>query len=756
MDLSVTGPGHLPMVPAYPDIMVRLEGYSVTLNQVLTWTEGASLSKGTTWDRTTEASHSDTSESSWEAGAEVSVKFGKDWGGEVKVHGNYGQGSSSTSSTSTSVSTGGSILSEQNWSSSRTENPVDAARVKLFLKVHNKGTAVASNLRPAFTLKIGGRNVATIVPSAQVNLLEPGGVYPAPVGVYWVVDSTQSGAPLSLTLSELQALESGASVSITLTQMAADVMRLNPSTGAYESAGDWNEYMARVRAVSASLFFDRGDGNTVSALVYAHNSTTSPVVTLGDALVWATKARQDPVTREVFVSYYDEATRRMREASLKGWRIAVDGDTFEANGFSLAKPMPDGFDIASLRLSPKSRVIAKAPREQVPKATPAPSILSAQFDPAKGTVSAVTSDYNGIRSVVFVDSKGNVHEMKPDLPESSFYVYAPALDTESFSEGYQFAGTERVRATNVDGQEMMMTVKVRYTDPVPKAPEFVLVKVDFAQHRIYAKIKSDLPLKADDPDSAFVRIYGGGFNVVKDFSKGYCDMVRVVDWFDDSMGWVCPIPDWRGFESIKGARIVAYAGPDFKTIRDIVEGDLRPPHMSGQGRLNAVFHPRDGAAASGSDWANPWGELIEWLNIDSGAVYYHFGPYLPRGSLFQQFQHASIALGVSEAGPLPHFAILLRSRYLGGQGVSVDYYSLTREELATMMADAQPATDQVIACEPSPAQYVFIYQTASGLYGKMLVKCSGWYGVSNYRGDPLGYGKVANAEYEFLTFNESD
>ena len=92
---------------------------------------------------------------------------------------------------------------------------------------------------------------------------------------------------------------------------------------------------------------------------------------------------------------------------------------------------------------------------------------------------------------------------------------------------------------------------------------------DFAEHRIYANIKSDLPLKADNPDSAFLRIYGGGFNVENDFSEGYCEMVRVANWFEDPMGWVCPIPKkWDKFETIKGARIVAYAGPDLKKIWD--------------------------------------------------------------------------------------------------------------------------------------------------------------------------------------------
>ena len=53
MDVLVRSPGNLPMVPAYPNIVVRLEGYEVTLNAEITHSEGGSLAEETNWSRQT-------------------------------------------------------------------------------------------------------------------------------------------------------------------------------------------------------------------------------------------------------------------------------------------------------------------------------------------------------------------------------------------------------------------------------------------------------------------------------------------------------------------------------------------------------------------------------------------------------------------------------------------------------------------------------------------------------------------------------
>ncbi|MCC6653431.1 MAG: hypothetical protein IT348_19925 [Candidatus Eisenbacteria bacterium] len=740
MDPSVTSPGNLPMVPAYPDIEVRLEGYSVTLNQVLSWSKTASLAQGTTWDRRAETSHSSTTEHNWGTAFSATARLGVNAGKELSVSVNYGGRHESTSGSSNSVSSGGSILSTQTWASASTQNPIDAARIKLYLKVRNKGTAVASNLKPAFTLKIGGRNVATIVPGGtQVNLLEPGGVYPAAPGVYWVVNSNASGEPLSLTLAELRALESGAPVSITLTQMSADVMLRNPATGAYQSAGDWNEYMARVRAVSANLFLDRGDGNTVRAMVYADNSVTSPIVTLGDALVWAGKARQDPATGEVFVSYFDEATSATREASLAGWRFAVDPDTYRANGFSEATPVPAGFDISTLRLLPRSYVVAKAPRAQVPGARSAPSIQSAWLDPITGSVNVVVGDYNGIRSVEFVDRNNQVRVMRQDLPESSFYVYTPAQDTANYPTGYEFNSTERVRVTNVDGQSDDKSFIAQYSAAALQKPTIDSISVDFLNKRIYVRVTSDLPLE-------FVSIFG------ESFTGGVCEMQRVLNWFEDPKGWVCegadlpyPFVGWN-FSNIQGSRVVAYAGPDLVAVEAIEEVDV-DTHTSGRGRMKAIFVP-----IFENLWTVGFDEIFDTIDLDTGAVGYITGAYRPSDSVIGPPSDAWIKMGTDAGGPILFFNFSFQSQHLGKQGdPGVDYGSLTRGEIQKKLDATAPSfASRRIQCDSSAN--VFIYRTADGRYGKLRLMCDTWWRGTDSHHDRVMTGQIASAEYEFATF----
>ena len=476
MDVTVDEPGSLPMVPAFPDIAVRLEGYAVALNKEITWSQGESLGEGSEWSRSVEASHSHTSESNWETGVEVGMKFEFEsiipsFECEVKTHQNWGGSSSQTNSTTTAHSTGGSILSEKNWSKATTTNPTDAAHMKLFLKVYNNGTAVASNIIPTFTLKIGGHNIATFEQgNAQINLLEPGGVYPASPGVYWVVDSIDTGAgvaPISLTLDELKALESGAPVSITVTQALADVMQRNLQTGVYESVGDWGEYKARIEAVSALVFADLGDGNYIRSHVYADDGPTAPVVTVGDALLWATGGYFDP-DGNLVVRYRDYRTGWVEERTIaqeglgNTWTLALDSRTYEANGLTWDETTgvwdPPVTEPQNLRLNPDSLLILKAPSEEV-FGGGEPSIHSAYFDRSVGAVFVSADDYTGVKTVAFIDKNSNSTDMYEWVQGASFYVYYPV--------DYDFDGTETVCATNMNDAQTCSEITGVYLAETP-------------------------------------------------------------------------------------------------------------------------------------------------------------------------------------------------------------------------------------------------------------------------------------------------
>jgi len=749
MDVSVKAPGDLPMVPAYPDIYVRLEGYSVTLNQDITWTEGNSLSQGTTWDRTSESNHSNTTEKNWEVGVSTTAGFSMTGpSGSVTYHANYGEKYGSSSGSSYSVSSGGSILSEQNWSRASTSNPTDAAHIKLYLKVYNKGTAVASNVIPTITLKIGGHNIDTFEQgNAQINLLEPGGVYPETPGVYWVVDSVDTGAvvaPITLTLGELRALESGAPVSITLTQMAADVMLRNPQTGAYESVGDWNEYMARIRAVSANLFFDRGDGNFIRSYVYAGDSLTSPVVTLGDAMVWAAKGRQDPDTGEVFITYYDEATQSPVETSIDGWHFAVDGGTHKANGFSIDNPMPADFNIANLRLNPSSVVVAKAPRDQVPGEGTPPDILAAYFDPTTESVTAVASDYNGIAKVEFVDKLENARPMQEDIPGSSFYVYAPSHDSTNYPDGYEFNGAERVRVTNVKGDSTERMFIQVYSPPTPQPPVITSVLVDLQQSKLYAHVESDTPLGAEP---TFVRVYGGAFDT---FTKGYCEMNPVSNSWEDPTGWVCDLdPNWTDFSPpLEGSKVVAYAGPGLVAIHNVTAADMYV-NTNGQGTM-WTMREMDGL------YPNTYKEVFDAIDLDTGDPYWYKSTSLldTNFALNDQPGYEAVDAYMKLYNKYYlYFRFSIDSAYYGKDGdPGIDFNAIKRGDIMNVPSASWSSGGKDWDITRAVGA-IYVYKTPDGKYGKLRINNFSWWTGGQTIHDiyiwPVSTGGI---DYKFVTF----
>lgn len=538
MDVAVHSPGNHPLIPAYPNLVMRLAGYAVTLNEDVTYAEGESLSKGQSWTRSTQATYSRTQESHWEAGFEVG------WSG-TGPHSvfsfSYGESHASTNTTSTGTSTGASVLSEANWSKARSANPTDAARMKLLLKVENRGSAPASNIVPTLTLRVGGVNVATFEPgNSQINMLEAGGTYPAEEGVYWVVDSIDTGTgvvPLSLTMGELRALESGAPVSIAMTQVKADVMVMDEN-GRWQSAGDCNEYVARCDAVCANVRFDMLDGSCVHYLVYAHDSRTAPPVSLRDALDWV-GVDEDDVIRYVDKDGIPAAT------SLEGWKFVLDPDTLEANGYDLAqggRPTPD-FAEEDMLLGPDSVVLVKAPRDP---AVPGPQIHFGYVDPESLEVKCCVSDYEGIMRVALRDATGTLDLTLDEEVEGTGF-FSGWLDAGQVREDVELWFTAR----NLDGEVAEREAGRLYVYRGPWAPDIVLTRHDVPNHELYANVKSSAP---HDPRSAvqWVRAYHPAL------PNDYVELQTVVNSYEDPHGFACKLPvDFTG----EGIKVVAYVEP---------------------------------------------------------------------------------------------------------------------------------------------------------------------------------------------------
>jgi len=599
MDVAVQTPGDDPCVPAYPNIVVQLMSYAVTLNEEITYTDGGSLAKGSTWNRETSLTASRSTELNWEFGVET--KIGMSAAGpsaSVSTHYSFGGAYTSTQTTSTAVSAGASVLNEKNWSRARCMNPTEAAKIKLCLKAHNFGTASASNIIPTLTLRIGGINVATFEPgNAQINMLVPGGTYPSEPNVYWVVDSVDTGAgiaPLVLTLDELRALERGAPVSITVTQLLADVTLATEEHG-WASAGDANEYLARCEAVSANIHVEVGDGSFVHYLVYADDSSSAPKMTLRDALRCIGMSEQGTL-------FYRDATGAPSATSLGNYTFVFDRATLAANGWDVSTspitPPPGEATIADIVLNPDTTLFVKSPREL---SDTGPVIYYANADPQTREVTLCTSDYQGIGSVMFLDKGGdpfvdeddNPIQMVEEIPDSGFY-YLIVPDPD-----YVFEGTERVIVTNIINEEAERTVDIVYYEepPQPEAPLFNTVQLDIAV------APPELYVNVTNPNPMFPIKWVKVFHTELD--GGVLEMGPPVNAYEDPDGWVATLPDGWPYTDLK---VVAYIQPGIWSEVLLSPEDVTKAVRSGTLTMYGEF-----------DWTGTDEWQTSTLNFDTGG-----------------------------------------------------------------------------------------------------------------------------------------
>jgi len=437
-----------------------------------------------------------------------------------------------------------------------------------------------------------------------VNLLEPGGTYPPSTGVYWVVDTIDTGAgviPIALTMNELRALESGAPVSITLTQMAADVMQRDEE-GIYRSVGDWNEYKARITPVSADLYYDIGDGNFVHSLVYAGDSPTTPTVTLGDAIVWAAGGYFHPITGAVMAQYTDQKTGSVKNVSLADWQFCFDEQTYRANGLEPGVEPPEGFDLFMMRIYPFTTVIAKPPRDMLPHGHESFAIHYAFFDASTGRVNVVATDYRGIKKVEFVDRELSPSLMSEDIPGSDFYGYNPNADPVKYPYGYVFSGDERIIVTNLDDDSIEMSLSEIYLPSVilPVAPLIRNVRLDIINDYIYAQVEPD---PAFFPQWVSVFYQTGGYALEQEIP-----MDPVTTWYKDEQGYVGEL----SCDYVLGdSQLVAYVQPDVYSEREITVTDEVYSKNFGQFTLQAHF-----------DWTATDYYSIQGIDLDTGQTYY--------------------------------------------------------------------------------------------------------------------------------------
>jgi hypothetical protein len=427
MDVSVRSPGSSPMIPAFPNIVVRMIGYTVTLNADITETNGTVHEYGSTWNQSVEQSSASTKETHWELSEKVSASL-TDFGVEVGY--SYGESESETRTRGTSRSSGGQMSNATQWSRATCTNPVAAAQIKFTFEVRNAGTCVAKDVRITQNLLIGDRAVATLTyPEAPdtIPFLEPN-----EAKTTWVHERM-------LTLEELRALRTGMPVTTEVTTVSAKVVRKVGSD--YVDVNEWGLYYIGAKAVSARLFMDLGKGNTTEQFVYAGKADGLPTVTLGDALIWAANGRHDSV-KGPMVSFYQPDGSLGTPAALDGWYFSLDRATHDRIASYVQQN--SAFNFFDTVILPGSIIVAKAP-----PVDPTPRLRWVELSPRAGTVRAYVDDYffrDPTRlKVDFLDKYGVEHRMAW-VPAEGFYACDCPLNNDGTP--YFKDGSEKIVASN--------------------------------------------------------------------------------------------------------------------------------------------------------------------------------------------------------------------------------------------------------------------------------------------------------------------
>ncbi|MCE5264940.1 MAG: hypothetical protein LLG97_15595 [Deltaproteobacteria bacterium] len=427
MDVTVMSPGNNPMIAAFPNFIVRMVGYTVTVKTAITETNGTVHEVGSTWEQSVEQSSSSTKETHWDLSTSVSASYSlTDIGVSVEVGYSYGESTSKTQTRGTSSSRGGQMSNATEWSRATCVDTANAAEITFTFEVQNVGTCVAKEVRITQNVLIGDKNIRTMTSPENA------------IGQLTVNETrTWSSDVLTLTLDQLRALRMGVPVTVEVSNVAAKVVKRVGSD--YVDVNDWGLYHTAAKNVSTQLFMDLGDGNTTEQLVYAGKADGSQVVTLRDVLIWAANGQDSPEGPKV--RFYKPDGTLGNLAPLSGWYFSMDKATYDGNSSNVQTP---GFNFFDMVIRPGSLIVAKAP-----PVMPTPRIRWGELSPRQGKVKAYVDDYffrdPVLLEVSFVDKYGASHPMAWDPAEG---YYACACPPNGGGTAYFKDGTEKIVARN--------------------------------------------------------------------------------------------------------------------------------------------------------------------------------------------------------------------------------------------------------------------------------------------------------------------
>lgn len=500
MDQRVKHPGDHPDIPAYPEIYAAVTGYQIDLNNdvEIESSNGNSAEKSWSSDQLTSGweSSSDNNFSvdafgqlKYEAGvlgvnasippgviskAETTFEFGVEIG--------YAYQSTDVTYGSNNYTNDTSGLSANEWSTARniSGNSLEAGRLILNLKLVNVGTMTANSPKIYFNVKVGNTIISKL-------LVEYPGELPAKAQtvVDWVASTDAiasfdepGGRPMWLSIYQLQAIQSGAPIIIEPVEFEADTLVSvpDPNTGrrAFVSTGAWTPYEAALQNVTARVRIDFNEDPQLSQplfsglparkvsdiRVFSYNNRGSyvgspPIVTLGDAFMWAFDFQEDGGS--VTVQIDDPVSKNTYESNLLDWSFEFDKGIYN----ELINETPQYFvNILALPLKPGNPIdrtyVAKAPPSGI---RAKPIIYWATVNPAERVIRAYSRDVGGIKEMRFkpndsYEGEEMLLQANPADPLLGFaYTYhIPAQ--------YRWKGTEKVVATN--GRDIKTELPIQF------------------------------------------------------------------------------------------------------------------------------------------------------------------------------------------------------------------------------------------------------------------------------------------------------
>ncbi len=233
MPTAATDPGRHPCIPSGPDFEIDLEEIDYeTICEISTEETIAKGTESTVGGETT-------------CSISIETTVGAELGGDPSISAQitYSYGWDFTQSWSTSTS------SSQEWGKATAVDLSNAAKLKFHMRVRNKGTDAAKNVKLRFNIMIGEENIADTIWTDVIEWrIEPG-----EVSDEMVISKDKDGNDIIISLNELKSIECGIPVTIKVTEINAEV----PWEDGWIT---WDDHQGEIVPVSSTILYDFGNG----------------------------------------------------------------------------------------------------------------------------------------------------------------------------------------------------------------------------------------------------------------------------------------------------------------------------------------------------------------------------------------------------------------------------------------------------------------------------------------------------------------